>query len=104
VPKPQPKGGSRKGRPNKITATLKEMILGALDDAGGRGYLCSMAHAEPVAFLSLIGKVLPTTLAGDPNDPLVIEVVQIAYSPLRALPAPGDRNAGGGISSPSGIT
>jgi hypothetical protein len=53
------------------------MILGALNDAGGRAYLTEQAHANPGAFLALIGKVLPTTLASDPNDPLVVEIVHI---------------------------
>jgi hypothetical protein len=81
VPKSQPKGGSRKGRPNKIPAALKEMILGALNKAGGEEYLHQMAFQEPAAFLSLLGKVLPTTLAADPNDPLVVELVTINYDP-----------------------
>lgn len=61
-----PNGG--KGRPkgtqNKATKALKEMILGALDQAGGENYLLTQATENPTAFLTLIGKVLPTTLAG----------------------------------------
>ena len=45
------------------------MILGALDEAGGQNYLVRMANAQPAAFLALLGKVLPTTLAGDPKNP-----------------------------------
>jgi hypothetical protein len=60
-----PKGGSRKGKPNKITKQLKEMILGALDDAGGQKYLLAQAHDNPSAFLSLIGKVLPAELKAE---------------------------------------
>jgi hypothetical protein len=62
----QPKGGSRKGVPNKATAQLKEMILGALDQAGGVDYLVSKANDPRTAsaFLSLIGKVLPMTIQG----------------------------------------
>lgn len=56
-------GGSRKGKPNKATAALKEMILGALDDVGGQSYLAAQAKENPTAFLSLIGRVLPTTLS-----------------------------------------
>lgn len=57
-------GGRKKGTPNKINADLKAMILGALDAAGGQEYLLAQAQANPTAFLTLIGKVLPTTLAG----------------------------------------
>lgn len=52
-------GGKKKGTPNKKTALLKEMILTALDDAGGIDYLRKQATNEPVAFLGLIGKILP---------------------------------------------
>ena len=35
-PKGQPKlGGRKKGTPNKVTADLKAMILGALNNKGG---------------------------------------------------------------------
>jgi hypothetical protein len=68
------RGNAGKGRPkgaaNKVTKALKEMILGALDDAGGQAYLLTQAKANPAAFLTLIGKVLPTTLAGDPDNPV----------------------------------
>ena len=47
-------GGSRKGRPNKLTASLKELILGALGDVGGREYLVRQAELNPVALIGLI--------------------------------------------------
>lgn len=64
--KPPAKGGSRKGKPNKVTAQLKEMILEALDNAGGVEYLERKANDPRTApaFLSLIGKVLPMTIQG----------------------------------------
>ncbi len=52
-------GGRQKGTPNKVTKALKEMILGALDDAGGQEYLAKQAGKNPAAFMTLIGKVLP---------------------------------------------
>ena len=67
-------GGSRKGRPNKATKALKEMILGALEGAGGEDYLQRQADKNPAAFLTLIGRVLPTTLAGDSNAPLTLTI------------------------------
>ena len=51
--------GRPKGVPNKVTKALKEMILGALDDAGGQEYLSRQAQENPAAFMTLIGKVLP---------------------------------------------
>jgi hypothetical protein len=57
-------GGRVKGTPNKDNKELKEMILGALDRAGGIKYLHEQAAANPTAFLSLIGRVLPMTING----------------------------------------
>jgi hypothetical protein len=67
-PKGTPKtGGRKKGTPNKISSALKEAILEAAEQAGGEdgivGYLVVQAHANPVAFMSLLGKVLPMTIA-----------------------------------------
>lgn len=67
-------GGRQKGAPNKVTAALKEMILGALDDAGGQAYLAKQAKENPGPFLTLLGKVLPTTIAGDENKPVRFEL------------------------------
>lgn len=63
-------GGSRKGKPNKINSDIKAMILAALDKAGGAAYLVEQAEKNPAAFMTLIGKVLPMTIAGDPSSPL----------------------------------
>jgi len=64
--------GRKKGVPNKITADLRAMILGALDSAGGQDYLVQQARDTPGAFMTLLGKVLPTTLAGDAENPLLL--------------------------------
>lgn len=65
-----PKGGSRKGIPNKITADLKEMIRGALDKVGGADYLARQANENPPAFMALLGKTLPKELTGANGGPL----------------------------------
>lgn len=62
--------GRKKGTPNKLTADVKSMIIGALNKKGGQRYLERQADKNPVAFMTLVGKVLPTTLSGDPNNPL----------------------------------
>jgi hypothetical protein len=79
-------GGRTKGTPNKTTKALKEMILGALDQAGGEAYLLQQARENPNAFLTLVGKVLPTTLAGDPNNPVTVTTIK------RVIVRPGDSN------------
>ena len=47
------------------------MILDALDGAGGVDYLKARAVDSPAAFLTLVGKVLPLQVQGDPNQPLM---------------------------------
>lgn len=56
--------GRPKGSQNKVTRQLKDMILGALDDAGGQSYLheCALDPKTRSAFLTLLGKVLPSDL------------------------------------------
>lgn len=69
------KTGRAKGTPNKTTALLKDAILQAATNAGGKdglvGYLEIQAAANPGPFLALLGKVLPMQIAGDPNNPIV---------------------------------
>jgi hypothetical protein len=53
------------------------MILEALDKAGGAQYLHEQAAKNPGAFMTLVGKVLPTTITGPPageGTPVSIEV------------------------------
>lgn len=74
-PKVSPnRGNAGKGRPkgakNRATKELKEMILGALDAAGGVDYLEARAKDPRTAsaFLTLVGKVLPMTVQGPGAD------------------------------------
>lgn len=62
----------------KNTKALKDMILRALDECGGVEYLVKKANDPRTAsaFLGLIGKVLPMTVAGDPDAPPVKLVVE----------------------------
>jgi len=66
--------GRPKGLPNKNSAQLKQMILDALTRSGGVDYLVECANNEKTkgAFLALIGKVLPMTIAGDGENPAKI--------------------------------
>lgn len=83
--RPQPKGGSRKGKPNKINASIKEMIDGALQDVGGRSYLARQAEENPAAFMGLIKSILPKdiTVGGPGGGSITIEVIKTIVDPKR---------------------
>jgi hypothetical protein len=55
-------GGRQKGTPNKVSADLRRMILGALEQRGGQKWLYTQMEANPTAFMTLLGKVLPTVV------------------------------------------
>lgn len=76
--KPPAVRGNRKGVPNKVTADLKNMILEALSNAGGAEYLERKANDPRTAsaFLGLVGKVLPMTIAGDKESPFTVTVIE----------------------------
>lgn len=76
-------GGRVKGTPNKVTGVLRDMILQALDEqeGGGIAYLKLQAMENPAAFMTLLGKVLPTQLTGQNDGP--IEIGRIELVPMR---------------------
>lgn len=69
--------GRPKGSPNKVNASLKEMIHAALNDAGGKSWLAQQAQENPVAFMALLAKLLPLEFKRDPAEPeqLTIRVI-----------------------------
>ena len=67
--------------PNKVTADIKAMVLGALDRAGGEEYMLEQARNNPNAFLTLVGKVLPTQITGPNGGPVQVDA---KYSGLPA--------------------
>ena len=66
--------GRPKGSPNKTTAAVKDMILQALGNKGGVKYLEKQAEANPTAFLSLVGKVLPLDVNASGN--LTVQILR----------------------------
>lgn len=67
--------GRKKGVPNKHTKAIKEMILGALSDVGGQEYLAEQAIENPVAFMGLIAKVIPSEIKSQVEGALSISVI-----------------------------
>lgn len=58
-----------------MTTDVREMILAALAAAGGADYLLRQAEANPAAFMTLVGKVLPTKLVGPDGGPVQFQNV-----------------------------
>jgi len=59
-----------------MTRALKDMILQALDKAGGEQYLVEQASKNPVAFMTLLGKVLPLQVSGEGGGPVAFADVE----------------------------
>ena len=74
IGKGTPGPGRKAGVPNKSTTAIKDMIIAALDKKGGMEYLARQADENPVAFMGLVGKVLPMQLTGADGEKLVIEI------------------------------
>lgn len=70
--------GRPKGKGNRISGDVKEMILTALTNVGGVAYLQEQAQKNPVAFMALIKAILPKDMrvSGNPEnqEPVVIEI------------------------------
>lgn len=67
----RPGAGRPKGSLDKGNALIREMVVNALNGAGGVSYLQRTAKSHPAAFLSLIGKVMPVQLAGEGGGPVL---------------------------------
>lgn len=64
--------GRPKGSTNHQSKMIKEMLFEALDKAGGADYLYNQSQSNPSAFMTMLGKILPTQIAGDEESPLTI--------------------------------
>ena len=62
-----PGPGRPKGSPNKLNGSMKGMIMEAFEKAGGADWLARQANENPVAFMGLLGKLLPSQLSMDAN-------------------------------------
>ena len=71
------RGGRQPGVPNKLTANVKAAIIEAFSQAGGVEYLLGLATTDPRTFCSLLGKTVPTTVTGDPDNPIVLNVTRV---------------------------
>jgi hypothetical protein len=67
------RGGRGKGTGNIISRDVKEMILQALHQVGGVDYLVQRAQKNPVAFLALLGRLLPTQVTGKDGGAILLD-------------------------------
>jgi len=74
-------GRSRKGRPNKLTRDVREMILSALAGVGGVNYLQQQAAENPAAFMALVGKTLPRDVNVGGGLRLEVNLIGVERSP-----------------------
>ena len=81
-----PNAGRKKGVPNRSTRAIRDMVMGALDDAGGQRYLAEQAKANPVAFLGLLRATMPKDVVVDAGATLeaLLEASWTALPPERA--------------------
>jgi hypothetical protein len=90
---PAPKGsrpsnagkGRLKGAANRMNRALREMILGALDDAGGQAYLAEQARENPIAFIALLGRLLPREPLDSPPQKITLD---FGWKPPTPAPLP----------------
>lgn len=68
----RPGAGRKRNQPGKINYNVKAMLMHALHKKGGVAYLEKIADEDPKAFCSLLGKMIPTTLEGNPDAPVAI--------------------------------
>lgn len=75
-------GGRAKGTPNKMTRTVKEAIEFAAQGLGGAERLIAWAKEdaanERAFWSSIYPKLLPLTVASDPENPLIVQIVRMA--------------------------
>lgn len=68
--------GRPKGLQNKLTVEVKEMVRGALEALGGQEYLTAQGQANPTAFMTLVGKIIPSELSATVKSDVIINIVE----------------------------
>jgi hypothetical protein len=65
--------GRKPGVPNKLSASVKDNVIAVFNDLNGDnlGHMKDWAMENPTQFYNLYGKLLPVTLQGDAENPVV---------------------------------
>ncbi len=83
--------GRKRGVPNKLTAHVREAVENAFSALGGEDYLVKVAKEDPRTFCTLLGKILPTQVDAQVDQP-------IQYTFFTGVPRAGDDEDGGKVS------
>jgi hypothetical protein len=70
----KPGPGRPAGSQNKVTATVKMLVLATLDELGGKRWLKKLAKEHPQTFAQLLAKIMPTQVVGDVSYRYVAEM------------------------------
>lgn len=83
--KRQKTGGRQKGTPNKLTVLAKDAIAAAADKLGGTDRLVAWAQEAPenerAFWATIYPKLIPVTLAGDKDNPLIHRIERALVRP-----------------------
>jgi hypothetical protein len=80
-------GGSRLGKPNALTVSVKEAVERAFEKLGGASYLEHVGRTDPRTFCALLSKLLPTKLANADGSPLLAALTELTDAQLEARTA-----------------
>ena len=87
-PKRKKTGGRKPGSPNKLTKSLREMILGALHEVGGQAWLVRQAQREPKSFMALLGRILPLAEVVTIDVAATAKEIQVCMREMERLTCP----------------
>jgi hypothetical protein len=80
-------GGSRLGKQNKLSISIRDAIEHAFDKLGGASYLEHVGRTDPRTFCALLSKLLPTKLANADGSPLLAALTELTDAQLEARTA-----------------
>ncbi len=69
--------GRPKGAVNKLTKTIREAVEASFVQVGGAEYLARMADEQPVAYMTLLGKIIPQQMEMTGKDGGAIQMEQV---------------------------
>lgn len=74
-------GGRQKGTCNKFSKDVRQMVLNALNGAhpeGGEAWLKKQAEDNPIAFLQIVGKIIPAEIKASVKEKITVEIVKFS--------------------------